>query len=115
MMVNKVINFLSIFSQYFAQNFCQCTNTYSFQACVASACHLLEALSGIARLFADDTSLIFSSADPAEIERILNLDLSKLSAGAKIWLVIFNATKTEVMKTSNIFFLITIYDLAWII
>ena len=31
-----------------------------------------EALSGIARLFADDTSLSFSSADPAEIERILN-------------------------------------------
>ena len=63
-----------------------------------------EALSGIARLFADDTSLSFSSADPAEIERILNQDLSKLSAWAKIWLVIFNATKTEVMITSNIYF-----------
>ena len=63
-----------------------------------------EALSGIARLFADDTSLSFSSADPAEIERILNQDLSKLSAWAKIWLVIFNATTTEVMITSNIYF-----------
>ena len=63
-----------------------------------------EALSGIARLFADDTSLSFSSADPAEIERILNQDLSKLSAWANIWLVIFNATKTEVMITSNIYF-----------
>ena len=63
-----------------------------------------EALSGIARLFADDTSLSFSSADPAEIERNLNQDLSKLSAWAKIWLVIFNATKTELMITSNIYF-----------
>ena len=63
-----------------------------------------EALSGIALLFADDTSLSFSSADPAEIERILNQDLSKLSAWAKHWLVIFNATKTEVMITSNIYF-----------
>ena len=65
-----------------------------------------EALSGIALLFADDTSLRFSSdpADLAEIERILNQDLSKLSAWAKNWLVIFNATKTEVMITSNIYF-----------
>ena len=63
-----------------------------------------EALSGIARLFADDTSLSFSSADPAEIKIILNQDLGKLSAWAKIWLVIFNATKTEVMITSNIYF-----------
>ena len=67
-----------------------------------------EALSGIARLFADDTSLSFSSADPAEIERILNQDLSKPSAWAKLWLVIFNATKTEVMITSNIYF---VYDI----
>ena len=35
-----------------------------------------ETLTGIARLFADDTSLSFSSADPVEIERILNQDLS---------------------------------------
>ena len=63
-----------------------------------------EALSGIAGLFADETSLSFSSADPAEIERILNQDLSKLSAWAKIWLDIFNATKTEVMIISNIYF-----------
>ena len=63
-----------------------------------------EALTGIARLFADDTSLSHSSADPVELESILNQDLNKRSTWAKIWLVIFNATKTEVMVTSNIFF-----------
>ena len=63
-----------------------------------------ETLTGIARLFADDTSLSFSSADPVEIERILNQDLSKLSTWAKIWLVLFNPIKTEVMITSNIYF-----------
>ena len=31
-----------------------------------------ETLTGIGQLFADDTSLSFSSADPVEIERILN-------------------------------------------
>ena len=61
-------------------------------------------LTGIARLFADDTSLSFSSADPVEIERILNQDLSKRSTWAKIWLVLLNAIKTEVMITSNIYF-----------
>ena len=63
-----------------------------------------EALTGLARLFADDTSLSYSSADPVELESILNQDLNKLSTWAKIWLVILNATKTEVMVTSNIFF-----------
>ena len=52
-----------------------------------------ETLTRIARLFADDTSLSFSSADPVEIERILNQDLSKLSTWAKIWLVLINAIK----------------------
>ena len=63
-----------------------------------------ETLTGIARLFADETSLSFPSADPVEIERILNQDFSKLSTYAKIWLVLFNAIKTEVMIMSNIYF-----------
>ena len=63
-----------------------------------------ETLTGKARLFADDTSLSFSSADSVEIERILNQDLSKRSTWAKFWLVLFNAMKTEVMITSNIYF-----------
>ena len=65
-----------------------------------------EALTGIARLFADGTSLSYSSADPVELESILNQDLNKLSTWAKIWLVIFNATKTEVMVTSIIIYLL---------
>ena len=63
-----------------------------------------EALTEIARLFADDTSLSYSSTDPVECESILKQDLNKLSTWAKIWLAIVNATKTEVMITSNIFF-----------
>lgn len=63
-----------------------------------------DSLTGIARLFADDTSLSFSSINPVEIERILNADLNKLSTWAKTWLVLFNAKKTEVMITSNIHF-----------
>ena len=61
-----------------------------------------ETLTGIARLFADDTSLSFSSADPVETERLLIQNLSNLSTWAKIWLVLFNAITTEVMMTSNI-------------
>ena len=63
-----------------------------------------ETLIRIVRLFADDTSLSFSSADPVETERILNQDLSKLSTWAKIWLVLINAIKTEGMLTSIIYF-----------
>ena len=36
-------------------------------------------LTGLARLFADDTSLSYSSADKDQIEIILNEDLQKLS------------------------------------
>ena len=66
--------------------------------------YISETLTGIARLFADDATLSFSSADPVEIERILNQNLSKLSTWAKIWLVLFNAIKTELMITCNIYF-----------
>ena len=53
------------------------------------------------RLFADDTSLRFSSVNLFEIERVFNEDLSKLSARAKRWLIKFNAQKTEIMLNSN--------------
>ena len=46
-------------------------------------------------LFADDTSLSFSSVNLFEIERVLNEDLSKLSAWAKRWLIKFNAQKSR--------------------
>ena len=57
----------------------------------------------MARLFADDTSLSFSSISMAEIEFVLNNDLEKLSNWANKWLIIFNALKTKVMLISNVF------------
>ena len=59
-------------------------------------------LTGLARLFADDISLSYSSADH-QIEIILNEDLRKLNEWAKKWLILFNPLKTEVMLISNIF------------
>ena len=56
----------------------------------------------MARLFADDTILSFSSKNLAFIEHILNSDLVKLKEWAKKWLIKFNPQKTEVMVISNI-------------
>ena len=61
-----------------------------------------DALIGLARLFADDTSLSFSSPDVRYITRILNYDLQTLSDWANRWLIAFNPLKTEVMLISNI-------------
>ena len=63
---------------------------------------LADYLHGMARLFADDTSLSFSSNNLAFIEHNLNSDLVKLKEWAKKWLVKFNPQKTEVMVISNI-------------
>ena len=54
-------------------------------------------LNGMTRLFADDTSLSYSSANLDDIKHVLNDDLSKLSVWAKKWLITFNPQKTEVM------------------
>ena len=61
-----------------------------------------DALIGLARLFADDTSLSFSSPDVRYITRVLNYDLQTLSDWANRWLIAFNPLKTEVMLISNI-------------
>ena len=63
---------------------------------------LADYLHGMARLFAEDTSLRFSSNNLAFIEHILNSDLVKLKEWAKKWLTRFNPLKTEVMLISNI-------------
>ena len=55
------------------------------------------------RLFADDTSLSYSSANLNNITHVLNDVLTKLSAWAKKWLITFNPQKTEVMLISNAF------------
>ena len=47
------------------------------------------------RLFADDTSLLYSSNNIIEIEVRVNSDLSKMYNWSKEWLVDFNPKKTE--------------------
>ena len=47
------------------------------------------------RLFADDTSLLYSSNNINEIEVIVNSDLSKIYNWSKEWLIDFNPKKTE--------------------
>ena len=56
----------------------------------------------MAGLFADDTSLSFSSNNLAFIERILNSDLVKLKEWAKKWLIKFNPLRKEVTIISNV-------------
>jgi hypothetical protein len=49
----------------------------------------------LSRLFADDTSLLYSSNNVNEIEVIVNSDLSKIYNWSKEWLIDFNPKKTE--------------------
>ena len=56
---------------------------------------IIENLLSISRLFADDTSLAFTSSNLQDLEGILNHDLQIISAWAKQWLVDFNPNKTE--------------------
>ena len=63
-----------------------------------------EDLKGLARLFADDTFLSYSSIEIYQIEMILNEDLPKLTVWAKKWPIVFNPLKTEVMLISNSFY-----------
>ena len=51
-------------------------------------------------IFADASSLMFSSTNPLEVEAKLNLDLHALDNLAKQWLVDFNPQKTEYMVIS---------------
>jgi hypothetical protein len=53
-------------------------------------------------LFADDTSLSYSSQSPYTIEDVMNSDMESLSIWSKQWLVNFNPQKTKAMVFSNI-------------
>ena len=55
---------------------------------------IVENLLSITRLFADDTSLAFTSSSFADLEGILNHDLRIISSWARRWLVDFNPSKT---------------------
>ena len=53
------------------------------------------------RLFADDTSLLYSSNNINEIEFIVNSDFSQIYSWSKEWLVDFNPTKLECIVFST--------------
>jgi hypothetical protein len=61
---------------------------------------IADDIQSLVRLFADDSSLMFSSTNPLEIEARLNLDLHALDNWAKQWLVDFNPKNTEYMVIS---------------
>ena len=50
---------------------------------------IADDIQSLVRLFADDSSLIFSSTNPLEVEDRLNLDLQVLDNWAKQWLIDF--------------------------
>ena len=60
-----------------------------------------ENILSLTRLFADDTSLGYSSTNKDDIEAIINRDLKELHIWAKKWLMSFNPEKTEIMIFSN--------------
>ena len=52
-------------------------------------------------IFADDTSLFATGADPAETAAQLNRDLQKISSWAEKWKVTFNSKKSKDIIFSN--------------
>ena len=58
-------------------------------------------LSSLVSLFADDTSLSYSSTNLLQIEGKLNSDINILNTWAETWLVKFNPQKTEFVIFSN--------------
>ena len=63
-----------------------------------------ENLQGSARLFADDTSLSYSSRNLQNLQLIINDDLKHLHEWARRWLIIFIPSKTEVLLISQYFY-----------
>ena len=63
---------------------------------------IADNLLNLTRLFADDTSLSYSSQSPYTIEDVMNSDLESISIWSKQWLVNFNPLKTKSMVFSNI-------------
>ena len=56
---------------------------------------ITDNLTGMARLFVDDTSLSFSSTNLAVIERVLNNDLFTLKEWTTKWLTTFHPQKNR--------------------
>ena len=55
----------------------------------------------MSRLFADDTSLGYSSQSVDQIKSVINHDLLELNAWSSKWLMSFNPEKTEILFFSN--------------
>ena len=55
----------------------------------------------LSRLFADDTSLGYSSQIVDQIKTVINHDLLELNAWSRKWLMSFNPKKTEILFFSN--------------
>ena len=62
---------------------------------------IAENLISLARLFADDTSLLYSSKRINDIEMVINADLDKIYVWSQKWIVSFNPSKTDVLVISN--------------
>ena len=62
---------------------------------------IADRLTSCSRLFADDTSMTYSSKNIDSIERVVNEDLAKLKSWSEIWLATFNPNKTKTMPISN--------------
>ena len=62
---------------------------------------IADNLQSLTRLFADDTSLGYSSSNIFELEDVMNRDLIKLNDWSEKWLTNFNPNKTELLFISN--------------
>ena len=60
-----------------------------------------EKLISLSKLFADNTSLGYSSQNVVEIENVINHDLCELNTWSTEWLMSFNPDTTEIMVFSN--------------
>jgi nuclear transport factor 2 (NTF2) superfamily protein len=58
-------------------------------------------MTGLGRLFADDTSIGHIANDKYSLQDMVNLDLAYLKDWLKRWLVKFNQNKTEIMVFSS--------------
>ena len=62
---------------------------------------IADGMTGLGRLFADDTSIGHIENDKDSLQDMVNLDLAYLKDWSKRWLVKFNQNKTEIMVFSS--------------
>ena len=62
---------------------------------------IADDLTGLCRLFADDTSISERCLDVQSLNNLVNIDLNNISVCAKKWLVKLNPDKTEIVYFNN--------------